>query len=130
MWIFFRKGRFAMLFPEPWKEVASNSSLCHVDHLAREKPKNIWRWRGARGGGGHITLWLSFWTIWMSFCNSLRKFISSFPLSSYMILFINPKRKKKKRSGNTFWSLKKCWSAPQFSFTANQNILIKIIYCT
>ena len=45
---FFRKGRFAMLFPEPrlnenlpWKEVASNSSLYHVDHLAREKPKNI-----------------------------------------------------------------------------------------
>ena len=40
---FLLKGRFALLFPEPrlnenlpWKEVASNSSLYHVDHLARE----------------------------------------------------------------------------------------------
>lgn len=46
----------------PWKEVANNSSLYHVDQLVREKLKEHLKMKG-RGEGGHITLWFSFWTI-------------------------------------------------------------------
>ena len=53
---FLLKGRFALLFPEPrlnenlpWKEVASNSSLYHVDHLESER---TFEDEGARVGAG------------------------------------------------------------------------------
>lgn len=35
----------------PWKEVANNSSLYHVDQLVREKLKEHLKMKG-RGGGG------------------------------------------------------------------------------